>query len=144
MEQQQYAGFWIRVAATLIDLVVFAVVVSLPLSLIYGTEYWVIDKIHGFWDVVLGCIFPAIATIWFWRAYRGTPGKIVLKLRVVDAECGGRLTVAQSIVRYLAYSLSACFLGLGFVWVGFSTTKQGWHDKLAGTVVLRGRPVVRQ
>lgn len=139
MEEQEYAGFWVRVIATLIDMVVLGIAVYLPLTFIYGMDYWHSETlIHGFWDVVLGYIFPFVATIWFWRTYLGTPGKLALKLKVVDAESGERLTIAQSIGRYLAYFPSALFLCLGFIWVGFTNKKQGWHDKLAGTVVIRG------
>lgn len=139
MEEQKYAGFWVRVLAALIDFVVIGIVVYMPLTLIYGMEYWLSEKfIYGFWDVVLGYIFPFLATIWFWRTYRGTPGKLALNLKVVDADSGERLTIPQSVGRYLAYIPSALLLCLGFVWVGFNLKKQGWHDKLAGTVVIRG------
>lgn len=139
MDEKEYAGFWIRVAASLIDALVMAVFICLPLTLIYGVEYWTGEQsFYGFWDLMLSYVLPFVATIWFWRTYLGTPGKIMLKLKVVDAESGERLTIPQSIGRYLAYIPSALFLCLGFVWVGFTGKKQGWHDKLAGTVVVRG------
>jgi uncharacterized RDD family membrane protein YckC len=64
---------------------------------------------------------------------------MVFKARIVDAESGGPLTTGQSIGRYLGYYVSLLGLGLGFVWVAFDARKQGWHDKLAGTVVIRPR-----
>ncbi|MDF3032059.1 MAG: hypothetical protein K0R03_2617 [Moraxellaceae bacterium] len=138
MEGQHYAGFWIRTAATLIDCVVLGVIIYLPLTLIYGPEYWVSDEfIQGFWDAVLSHLLPAVLVIWFWRKHRGTPGKMLLKLRVVDAETGDTLTLPQAIGRYLAYIPAALVLFLGFIWVGFSGRKQGWHDMMAGTVVVR-------
>jgi len=48
-------------------------------------------------------------------------------------------SLGQAIGRYLAYFVSALVLGLGFIWIAFDTRKQGWHDKLAGTVVVRAR-----
>jgi uncharacterized RDD family membrane protein YckC len=117
---------------------VLGVIIYLPLTLIYGPEYWVSDQfIQGFWDAVLSHLLPAVLVIWFWRKHRGTPGKMLLKLRVVDAETGDTLTLPQAIGRYLAYIPAALVLFLGFIWVGFSGRKQGWHDMMAGTVVVR-------
>ncbi len=138
MENKEYAGFWIRFGALLIDLVIMAIVLYVPLSLIYGEEYWLGDKlIYGFWDVMLGYVVPFVATIWFWLRYLGTPGKMVMKLQIVDASTGGKMRTGQAIGRYFAYILSAVPLCLGFIWVGIDQRKQGWHDKLAGTVVIR-------
>ena len=114
------------------------IVLYVPLSLIYGEEYWVGDKlIYGFWDVMLGYVVPFVATIWFWLHYLGTPGKMAMKLQIVDASTGGKMRTGQAIGRYFAYIISAVPLCLGFIWVGVDQRKQGWHDKLAGTVVIR-------
>ncbi|MFT6491815.1 MAG: putative RDD family membrane protein YckC [Porticoccus sp.] len=138
MENKEYAGFWIRFGALLIDLVIMMIVLYVPLSLIYGEEYWVGDKlIYGFWDVMLGYVVPFVATIWFWLHYLGTPGKMAMKLQIVDASTGGTMRTGQAIGRYFAYIISAVPLCLGFIWVGVDQRKQGWHDKLAGTVVIR-------
>ena len=59
--------------------------------------------------------------------------------RVVDAGTGKTLSAGQSIGRYLAYFVSALPLGLGLFWVAWDEKKQGWDDKLAGTVVVRGK-----
>ena len=75
--------------------------------------------------------------IWFWRRFLATPEKMATHLEVVDAKTGSKMSVAQSIGRYFAYIISALPLCLGFIWVGIDNKKQGWHDKLAGTVVIR-------
>jgi uncharacterized RDD family membrane protein YckC len=138
MENHEYAGFWIRLGAVLIDMVVIAIVFWVPLTLIYGSEYWDGSKFfHGFWDLLLSYILPFVATIWFWLRFFGTPGKMALRLKIVDANTGRRLSLGQSIGRYFAYFLSAIPLLLGYIWVGIDKRKQGWHDKLAGTVVIR-------
>ena len=138
MNEQEYAGFWIRVGATLIDTVIIIIVLMVPLSFIYGEQYWLGDQyIRGFWDLMLGYVVPIVATIWFWLRFLGTPGKMALKLRVVDAKTGNKLSVGQAIGRYFAYILSILPFGLGFIWIGIDSRKQGWHDKLAGTVVIR-------
>jgi uncharacterized RDD family membrane protein YckC len=64
---------------------------------------------------------------------------MMLSLQVVDADSGAPLTLAQGIGRYFAYFASTIPMGLGFLWVAFDKRKQGWHDKLAHTVVIRAR-----
>ena len=140
MENREYAGFWIRFGAMLIDLVIMLIVLFIPLSLIYGEEYWVGDKfIYGFWDVLIGYVVPFVATIWFWLRYLATPGKMATRLEVVDASTGKKMSTGQAIVRYFAYILAVLPFGLGLIWVGIDKRKQGWHDKLAGTVVIRNK-----
>lgn len=138
MKEQEYAGFWIRFGASLIDLVIMFIVTSVPLSFIYGEEYWLTNQfIYGFWDVLLGWVAPIVATIWFWLRFLGTPGKMATKLKIVDAKTGNKLSLGQAIGRYFAYIPAMLPLGLGLIWVGVDKKKQGWHDKLAGTVVIR-------
>jgi uncharacterized RDD family membrane protein YckC len=57
----------------------------------------------------------------------------------VDAKTGSSLSVGQSLVRYVGYFVSAIPFCLGLIWVGFDSKKQGWHDKIAGTVVVRSK-----
>jgi uncharacterized RDD family membrane protein YckC len=138
MDGKEYAGFWIRFGAMLIDLVVMIIVLYIPLTMIYGEEYWIGEQfIYGFWDVILGYIVPIVVTIWFWLRYSGTPGKMATKLRIVDAATGNKMTTGQAIGRYFAYTIAILPLCLGLIWVGIDKKKQGWHDKLAGTVVIR-------
>jgi len=138
MEDVEYAGFWIRVAAALIDTVVFVVVISIPLTFIYGADYWTTQTgVKGFWDILFQYVLPIVLTIWFWTRYLGTPGKMLLRLRVVDATTGKAISTPKAIGRYLGYYVSAFPLLLGFIWVGIDKKKQGFHDKLAGTVVIR-------
>ena len=138
MENQQYAGFWVRVGAALIDTVLFVLVFSIPLTLIYGSGFWTTpQRVTGFWDIVIQYLVPIALTVWFWTRYLGTPGKMVLGLKVVDAHSGQAISTPQAIGRYFGYYLSMLPLMLGFVWVGIDRKKQGFHDKLAGTVVVR-------
>jgi uncharacterized RDD family membrane protein YckC len=138
MADVEYAGFWIRVAAALIDTVVFVVVISIPLTFIYGADYWTTQTgVKGFWDILFQYVLPIVLTIWFWTRYLGTPGKMLLRLRVVDATTGKAISTPKAIGRYLGYYVSAIPLLLGFIWVGIDKKKQGFHDKLAGTVVIR-------
>lgn len=71
-----------------------------------------------------------------WKKWAATPGKILLRIHIVDARTGGPLCTRQIIVRLFGYLLSAPPLMLGFVWMSFNRRRQGWHDMLAGTVVV--------
>lgn len=138
MSEQKYAGFWIRVAAALIDTVLILLIIMPILLAIYGKEYLDAQSwIQGFWDFLLNYILPAIAVIVFWIYKSATPGKMALKLKIVDAKTGGKLSTGQCIGRYLAYYVSILPLCLGLIWVGIDKRKQGLHDKLAGTLVIR-------
>jgi uncharacterized RDD family membrane protein YckC len=57
--------------------------------------------------------------------------------RIMDARTGGKPSTGQLIGRYFAYYVSTLALLLGFIWIAFDSRKQGWHDKLAGTLVVR-------
>jgi uncharacterized RDD family membrane protein YckC len=104
-----------------------------------GMDYGVGMQTTGFVSILVTWILPVVAIIWFWVAKQATPGKMFLSLRVVDAKTGGNLTVWQSIARYLGYFVAGIPLFLGILWVGFDSKKQGWHDKIAGTVVVRSK-----
>ena len=134
----EYVGFWKRVFASLIDvLVLLAVIVPLLLA-IYGRQYFSRAEggYVGIWDFLIQVVLPAIAVILFWR-YRGaTPGKMLISAKIVDARNFGRPSTGQLIGRYFAYIVSSIPLGLGFLWIAFDKRKQSWHDKLAGTVAI--------
>jgi uncharacterized RDD family membrane protein YckC len=136
----EYAGFWIRLGASLIDTLLIVVITFPLLVSIYGWKYFQAQKLFaGPADFLISWILPAAAVIWFWSKRQATPGKAALSLRVVDATTGGNLTLGQSVGRYLGYFVSMIPLGLGMIWVGIDSKKQGWHDKLANTVVVRAK-----
>lgn len=138
----EYAGFWVRVAATLIDTVLLMCVTFPLLFAIYGWRYFDTSEpgfIAGLADFLISWVAPAIAVIAFWLYKQATPGKMALSVKVVDARTGNTPTIGQAIGRYLGYFVSTIPFGLGFIWVAFDPKKQGWHDKLAGTVVVRSR-----
>ena len=137
-EEFEYAGFWIRIWASVIDLLLI-LLVTIPVLLgFYGSEYFESDAwVQGPLDFELNNIFPAFATILFWRYESATPGKMAISAKIVDAVTGEPPSLAQCIGRYFAYIISIIALGLGVFWIAFDRKKQGWHDKLAGTVVIR-------
>lgn len=138
MQDTAYAGFWIRTGAAIIDSVLVLLVLVPILSAIYGADYWLDDSFtKGFWDIIFNYLFPAIAVIVFWIAKSATPGKMAFKLTIVDAKTGNKPTTAQFIIRYIGYYISMLPLFIGIIWVGIDRRKQGWHDKIAGTVVIK-------
>jgi uncharacterized RDD family membrane protein YckC len=138
MNEQEYAGFWIRTGASIIDTILMLIIIMPILIAIYGTDYLISESfVQGTWDFLLNYILPAFAVIIFWVYKSATPGKMATKLTIVDAATGGKPSTGQFIGRYLGYFVSMLPLFLGIIWVGIDKRKQGWHDKLAGTVVIR-------
>ncbi|RUO26516.1 RDD family protein [Aliidiomarina minuta] len=140
MEEREleYVGFWSRVGASFIDGVILIALTGPFLAYYYGAGYWEGEKlVYGPLDFLLSYVFPAVAVILFWIYKQATPGKMAISCKVVDDKTGQIPTTAQYITRYLAYYLAAVPMGLGFLWIAFDAKKKGWHDKLAGTVVVR-------
>ncbi len=78
----------------------------------------------------------AIYTTICWHYWSATPGKIICRLKIVDSKTGGKMGDWQSILRVLGYVISAVPFGLGFFWIGLNKKRRGWHDYLAGTLVV--------
>jgi uncharacterized RDD family membrane protein YckC len=148
-----YAGFWIRVWASIIDTIVMLIVLIPTAIMIFGANtistevtnqnmsYWSSSfHMEGGGNILLNYIFPAILVLAFWFYKSATPGKMATRLTIVDAKTGKKPTPIQFLLRYVGYFLSSIFL-LGFIWIAFDPRKQGWHDKLAGTVVVRDSTV---
>lgn len=136
----EYVGFWLRVGASVIDTLLILAVIYPLLVAVYGWAYFGSEAIvQGPADVLISFVLPAIAIVWLWLKRGSTPGKDAISAKIVDAKTGEPPTLAQSVVRYLGYYVSTIAFGLGLIWVAFDPRKQGWHDKMAGTVVVRRR-----
>jgi uncharacterized RDD family membrane protein YckC len=134
----EYVGFWARVGATLIDTIILLMISAPLMYMFYGDSYLYSDDfVLGFVDVIVNYIFPLVAVLIFWTYKSATPGKMAIKAIIVDADTGKRPTTKQYIIRYFGYFISILPLCLGLMWVGWDSKKQGWHDKLAKTVVIR-------
>jgi len=121
-----HAGFWIRMGALLLD------------ALLVGFLMGVLHVYH--------LELPVLAAYgaMMWKLRGSTIGGIVFDLRVVRLD-GREIGWETAIVRALACFLSLAVAGLGFFWIAFDDHKQAWHDKIAGTVVVRvakGAPLV--
>jgi len=120
-DNQDYAGFWVRVFASIIDTVLMLLLIVPLLIAIYGDLYLTAEQgvFLGVWDFILNFIVPAAIVILFWVYKSATPGKLWLKLKIIDQKSGLAPTVKQSIMRYLGYFLASLPLLLGIFWVAF-------------------------
>jgi uncharacterized RDD family membrane protein YckC len=120
------ASFWERMGAAFLDVVLVSILGSFvggpPLGFLVALAYF--------------------SGMWAWKAT--TIGGIVLGLKVARLD-GQPLTFVIALVRGLAAGFSVVVLFLGFLWIIWDKDKQGWHDRIAGTVVVklpRGTPLV--
>ena len=123
------ASFWERMGAAFLDIVVVGFITGIA----HGPLGFLLAFLSGppiFFIVALAYF----AGMWAWKGT--TVGGIVLKLHVVRTD-GRPLTFVAALVRGLAAALSVVVLFLGFLWIAWDRDKQGWHDKIAGTVVVR-------
>jgi uncharacterized RDD family membrane protein YckC len=132
-----YGGFWIRVVAYIIDVIILAVV---------GRVIDAVFQVNPT-DPTSGAYGPAslinlvIDVAYFagqWTYFGATLGQRVFKLRVVDANTGQPIGLGKALLRWvgLIVSFLVCFVGV--IWVAFDGRKQGWMDKIAGTLVVQG------
>jgi uncharacterized RDD family membrane protein YckC len=130
-----YAGFWQRAAAFVIDWLIVIVILVPLMVVVFGVREISLDPAEHSWDL-LAFLAIAAAVIGFWRYCGATPGKLALAVKIVDAATGQAPSTGRLVVRFLAYFVSALPFYLGFLWVAVDRRKQGWHDKIAGTVVI--------
>jgi uncharacterized RDD family membrane protein YckC len=107
--EMEYAGFWIRLAAWLIDVVLLSIIS---------------------WGIVNVAYFIGL---WAWRGQ--TLGQIVANVKVVRTD-GKPVDLRTAVLRFLGYIVCVLTLGIGFLLVAFDDRKQGLHDKIAGTYVI--------
>jgi uncharacterized RDD family membrane protein YckC len=140
-EELEYAGFWVRVGASIIDTILILILTMPILYSIYGADYFDVNSglIAGVADLLISWLLPAVAVVLFWIYRQATPGKMAYGLRIVDARTGEPPSIGQNILRYISYYPSIIVFGLGFIWVAFDRRKQAWHDRIAKTVVIRSK-----
>lgn len=143
-----HAGFWRRVAAWIIDMLIIGAV-HWFLVLTLGT--WLIvpwAMLGGVHDVAMARFFDVglqpfgIVVLWLYfalcesSALQATPGKLALGLQVTD-EYGQRIGFGRATGRYFGKYISALILGIGFLLAGWTARKQALHDLMAGCCVVR-------
>ncbi len=139
-----YAGFWRRLLAFTIDSLLYSVLVTPILIASYGREYFYWSASHGAFyhyygigDVLLTKLLPIALILLFWTRWGATPGKLLLDIRIVDARNLRPIGFKKAMLRLLGYAVSFLTLYLGFLWIAWDKRKQGLHDKIAETLVIR-------
>ncbi len=145
-----YGGFWVRVVAYLIDAILLFIV-QLILGALLGVSVFAsaglggeaADTAAGTAGLLYNLLSFAIGIAYFVymesSAHQATFGKKALGLVVTD-EAGQRISVLRAVGRYFAKFLSAIILLIGFIMVAFTDRKQGLHDMICSTLVLKGTP----
>jgi uncharacterized RDD family membrane protein YckC len=139
----EYCGFGRRLLAHVIDTLLFTVLIVFPIIYLVPSGNFE-QTLNEFYDpgktslpkALLSDLLPMLLVIYFWVRFRGTPGKRLLGCQIVDATTGDNLSVSRAVIRYLGYIISLLPLGLGFLWILWDKRKQGFHDKLARSVVI--------
>jgi uncharacterized RDD family membrane protein YckC len=156
MTTYQFAGFWRRLVAYSIDGFIISIVFVI-LAVIAGLAYFA-GAMSGNSQAWIATLTDpermAALTVWVWlfsiflniayfTYFHGstgrTPGKMLLGLQVVSAD-GTPVSFGVAFLRSVGYLVSCIVFCLGYIWIGFDKKKQGWHDKIAGTVVIIRKP----
>jgi uncharacterized RDD family membrane protein YckC len=148
----EYVGFRVRFLAFIIDSIIASIVISPLVVMVMGEvdigSYDLNDPQQALElllslsvNLSVDMTLMGVAVILFWIFKSSTPGKMVFSAIIINAADGGKPTSFQLIIRYLGYFISLFGLGLGFVWIAFDKRKQGWHDKMAGTIVVKSKKV---
>jgi uncharacterized RDD family membrane protein YckC len=135
----QYGGFLVRVVAFILDAIVLGVITS-ALAPFAGTSRMVETSngiVFSYQGSALSTLLGLVYFIGFWTWRGQTPGMIPFNMRVVMADTGEKPDVVRSLLRYVGLIISFVVILLGVIWVAFDARKQGWHDKIANTLVVR-------
>ena len=134
-----YGGFWIRLVAYIIDAIILGIIGGI-LSVPLGVNYSDVNSLNSGAARTSNGIDLVLSLVYFvglWTYMGGTIGQRIFGMRVVDATSGQPIGLGKAVIRWLGLLLSffVCFIGV--IWVAFDARKQGWMDKIAGTVVVR-------
>jgi uncharacterized RDD family membrane protein YckC len=156
--EDRYGGFWRRMMAFLIDkMILFGILLFmffiglLALSLGFLSHYREflperVAEVTITFVFLYGCVAVFISMLYF-TYFHGTTGqtfgKVLCGLKVVQAT-GEKMTLGIGFLRWVGYVISAAVIYLGFIWIALDGRKQGWHDKIAGTVVIRVKNIVNE
>lgn len=156
----KYAGFWVRTVATITD-TVLVLMYTLPLLIFsYGWEYFDMVEcddapfILGWAELLISWVSPFVLTMLFWVYKQATPGKMAVSVKILDAKTGLPASTAKLTLRYFVMFIATLPLLLmsiatspllfatlplllGLFWIAFDKKKQGVHDKIAGTIVVK-------
>lgn len=131
----KYAGFWRRVAAAIIDIIMWYVAGQLiAVITIFGTDNKaIIIAIYYTGSVIIGWLYFAIMES---TSNQATLGKMALSIFVTDS-AGNRISFARATGRHFAKFISTIIIFVGIIMIAFTDKKQGLHDRIAGTMVIK-------
>lgn len=138
MAGYRYGGFWARFLAFLIDAIALGLITAAisplfgPSVQTSGTEFEFNYTANAI-STLLGLVY--FIGFWAWRGQ--TVGMMPFNLKVVRADDGTQIDWVRGLLRYVGLIISVIPLFIGLIWAAFDSRKQGWHDKIAGTVVIR-------
>jgi len=140
-QEERYAGFWLRVVAFLVDTLVLMpanFVMGFVLGVVLASGWGVTDQdtlqaAGSIMGIVLAWLYYTLMTS---SRFQGTLGKMAVGAKVID-QGGERIGLGRANARYWSKILSGVLLMIGYLMVAFTTRKQGLHDKLASTLVVR-------
>ena len=122
-------GFGRRLIAFLIDGAILWLVLNFFYVIIGTNEYNVLLDVLTI--IITFCYF-----VGFWSTRSQTPGKMAMGIKIIGID-GRPVSLGRAILRYIGYFISWAVFLLGFVWIGFDKKRQGWHDKIASTYIVR-------
>lgn len=133
----EYAGFWIRVGAGLIDM---AILLAVIYFVYYLLNLWTASSLNlHVMAPALGIVFIcfAVAYVLFFWTWRGaTLGKMIMGIKIIRTD-SSPLTLTHAVIRFFSAILSGLILFIGFIMIAFDERKQGLHDKIADTYVVK-------
>lgn len=136
----RYAGHGARFAAWVVDIFLTTLVTAALMAVVFASTSGRVDEgalnLYG----AMGASFASTLYFpFFWVVAGWTPGMRAFGLRVVRERDGGRVGLIPALVRLIGYSVDVLGLFVGFAWILIDRRRRGWHDILAGTVVIRER-----
>ncbi len=129
----RYAGFWLRVVAAIIDAILLGMVFGFILSSTVQMDPTQMSYATQWLPMVAAWLYSALMES---SSYQATLGKMALGLKVTTID-GKRLSFLNATGRHFAKILSGLLLCIGHLMVAFTAKKQGLHDMLAGTLVVK-------
>jgi uncharacterized RDD family membrane protein YckC len=136
----EYASFRRRLAAFAVDAILLSTIISMMFPLnstitLQLESHWYFIPLVTISNIVSILVTVAYSVIfWYWRGQ--TPGKMLLNIKLLRGD-GSHITFSSAMLRYLGYVICILTLGMGFLWIIFDSRKQGLHDKIASTVVVK-------
>jgi RDD family. len=132
-----YGGGFERFFATIIDTVLLTAVSVGALLLIYSWDQMVSNEVIKGFEFLVSYFLPSIIVIMFWVIKGSSPGKMVFRLRIVNASTLNTASRLQLGLRYFAYFASITPLMIGVLWIFVDKRNMAWHDKLSNTAIIK-------